>query len=196
MPDGDPRERLPLRFVQGFSQNVPHNRALGIEIVEILPGEAVFRLPYDAKLVGNPDTGVLHGGAITALLDGASGAAVFATLAELVPIATLDLRIDYLRPAEAGRAVMARGDCYKMTRNVAFTRAVAYHDDPSRSDRALGRHVHGLDQGREPPEPVSLTLHRAARPRRSARGDYQAFVDADPVRALPRPLGRRWSATS
>ena len=60
-------------------------------------------MPYDAKLVGNPETGVLHGGAITALLDGASGAAVFAALVDIVPIATLDLRIDYLRPAESGR---------------------------------------------------------------------------------------------
>ena len=73
---------------------------------------------------------MLHGGANTALLDAASGAAVFAALTEWVPIATLDLRIDYLRAAEAGREVTARATCYKTTRNVAFTRAVAYHDDP------------------------------------------------------------------
>jgi uncharacterized protein (TIGR00369 family) len=130
MTDSDERERLKLRLVRAFSLNVPHNRALGIEIVDVARGEVVFRLPYDEKLVGNPDSGVLHGGAITALLDGASGAAVFAALDELVPIATLDLRIDYLRPAEAGRPVTARATCYKMTRNVAFTRAVAYHEDP------------------------------------------------------------------
>lgn len=119
-----------LRLVRAFSANVPHNKALGMKIVEMGNGEAIFELPYDEKLVGNPDTGTLHGGVITALLDGASGAAVFAALTELVPIATLDLRIDYLRPAEARRAVTARATCYKMTRNVAFTRAVAFHDDP------------------------------------------------------------------
>ena len=126
----DERTRLGLRLVRVFSENVPHNRALGMEIVELQPREAVFRLPYDAKLVGNPDTGVLHGGAITTLLDGCSGAAVFTALTTPVPIATLDLRIDYLRPAEAGRAIVAHATCYKLTRNVAFTRAVAYHDDP------------------------------------------------------------------
>lgn len=125
------REQRRLDLVRLFSANVPHDRALGREIIEVTRDAAVFRLPYDPRLVGNPDTGTLHGGAITALLDGASGASVFAALAELVPIATLDLRIDYLRPAEPGRDVMARATCYKLTRNVAFTRAVAYHDDPA-----------------------------------------------------------------
>jgi uncharacterized protein (TIGR00369 family) len=129
MPD-DADSKLRLKLVKGFSAGVPHNRALGLRILEIVPREATFELPYDLKLVGNPDTGVIHGGAITALIDGASGAAVFATLVDIVPIATLDLRIDYLRPAEPGRSVIARATCYKMARNVAFTRAVAYHDDP------------------------------------------------------------------
>src|SRR5512139_1475809 len=105
--DEDERTKLRLKLVKGFSENVPHNRALGIEIVDMQPSQAWFRLPYDEKLVGNPDTGVIHGGAITALLDGASGAAVFAALTTPVPIATLDLRIDYLRPAEAGRVILA-----------------------------------------------------------------------------------------
>lgn len=122
--------QLRLKLVRGFSINVPHNKALGMRVVDMQPGAALFELPYDEKLVGNPDTGVIHGGAITALLDGASGASVFATLVDFVPIATLDLRIDYLRPAEVGKSVMAKATCYKVTKNVAFTRAVAYHDDP------------------------------------------------------------------
>lgn len=122
--------QLRLKLVRGFSINVPHNKALGMRVVDMQPGAALFELPYDEKLVGNPDTGVIHGGAITALLDGASGASVFATLVDFVPIATLDLRIDYLRPAEVGKSVMVKATCYKVTKNVAFTRAVAYHDDP------------------------------------------------------------------
>lgn len=116
-------------FARGFIDAVPHNRALGISIVEMTAERCVFKLPYDEKLVGNIDTGVLHGGPITALLDGASGAAVYVALPAWVPIATLDLRIDYLRQAEPGRDVLAYAHCYKLTKNVAFTRAVAYHDD-------------------------------------------------------------------
>lgn len=111
-----------------FAANVPHNKALGIVIEAIEPDGVVFRLPYHVKLVGNPETGVLHGGAITALLDGCSGAAVFAALPRW-PIATLDLRIDYMSAAEPGRDVLAFATCYKLTRNIGFTRAVAYHDD-------------------------------------------------------------------
>lgn len=126
-PDAAAQRRLAL--VRSFATSVPHNHALGIEILEVRPGEALYRLPYAAHLVGNPETGVLHGGAISTLLDGSSGAAVFAALDKLLPIATLDLRIDYLRPAEVGRAVLARATCYKVGHTVAFTRAVAYHDD-------------------------------------------------------------------
>ncbi len=123
---GDMQERMARAFLGG----VPHNLALGLRVLDVSPTEASFELPYDARLVGNPDTGTLHGGAITALLDACSGAAVFAALPSLVPIATLDLRIDYLRPAEAGKPVIAKATCYKLTRNVAFTRGVAYQDDP------------------------------------------------------------------
>jgi uncharacterized protein (TIGR00369 family) len=116
---------------RAFAERVPHNQALGMTLRSVNRGEAEFELPYSEQLIGNPDTGTLHGGAITALLDACSGVAVFSALSQLVPIATLDLRIDYLRPAEPQHAVIAHATCYKMTRNVAFTRAVAYHTDPA-----------------------------------------------------------------
>lgn len=121
----------PPNVSRNFIDAIPHNRALGMKVRELKRAEAVFELPYDTKLVGNPDTGVLHGGAITALLDACSGASVFAALKAWKPIATLDLRIDYMRPGDPGRDIVCHASCYKLTRNVAFTRAVAYHDDES-----------------------------------------------------------------
>jgi uncharacterized protein (TIGR00369 family) len=131
---GPPRTRedevaLLAQLNRTFHQVVPHNRALGLEMVALEDGGARMRLPYSPDLVGNPETGVLHGGAITSLMDACCGAAVFMKLSMPVPIATLDLRIDYLRPAAAGRAVLARATCYRLTRSVAFVRGVAYHDD-------------------------------------------------------------------
>jgi uncharacterized protein (TIGR00369 family) len=137
-----------LQAARAFLDGVPHNRALGIEPLAIGHGDARFELPYAEKLIGNPDTGVLHGGVITALLDATSGAAVFASLPRMQPIATLDLRIDYLRAAEVGHAVRCHATCYKLTRNVAFTRAVAYHEDEANPiASAVGTFMLGTKQG-------------------------------------------------
>ena len=118
------------RRLEALSRTVPHNKALGIRMLDVTEDDVLLELPYNTQLVGNPDTGTIHGGAITALLDACSGRAVFAALPTPVPIATLDLRIDYLKPAEPGKSVIAKATCYKLTRNVAFTRAVAYQGDP------------------------------------------------------------------
>jgi uncharacterized protein (TIGR00369 family) len=134
----DAAEERKRRLGASFTRASPHNVALGLRIIDVTDTEVVVELPYDAKLVGNPETGTLHGGAITALLDSCSGRAVFAALAEPVPIATLDLRIDYLKPAEPRKSVIATATCYKLTRNVAFTRAVAYQDTP---DNAIAHSV-------------------------------------------------------
>jgi uncharacterized protein (TIGR00369 family) len=114
-------------------RQIPHSRAIGMRTIEAGGGVALMCVPYDPRLVGNPATGVLHGGVITSVLDSASGAAVGSAVGGRGwrPIATLDLRIDYMKPATAGRDVMARAECYKVTRNVAFVRGVAYHDDPA-----------------------------------------------------------------
>ena len=123
----DDKQRLAV--TRAFIDRIPHNHALGLRVVDMSKGEAIFELPYAEKLVGNPDTGVLHGGAISAMIDACSGAAVFAALPEWMPIATLDLRIDYLQAGEPGRSVICKANCYKVTHNVAFTRAVAHHGD-------------------------------------------------------------------
>lgn len=120
---------------EAFTAYVPHNRALGLQVVhaQASPAVAVIRLPWDERFVGNPETGVLHGGVISTLVDATCGAAVFFKLRDPTPIATLDLRLDFLGPARPRRDVFARAECFKTTHNVAFVRAVAYQeseDDP------------------------------------------------------------------
>ena len=116
--------------IGAFLEAVPHIRALGLQIEDAGPDGVVLRLPYQDKLIGDPESGVLAGGAITSLLDTAAGAAVFVSLPEVRPIATLDLRIDYLKPATPGEDVLAKVQCYRLTRWIAFVRGLAYHRDP------------------------------------------------------------------
>ena len=128
----EPEERLSLlrRLSRQFMEFVPHNRALDVQVVRLDAGEAVMSIPYADKLIGNPVTGVVHGGVVTSLMDACCGAAVFMKLEEPLRIATLDLRIDYLKPAKPGADIVARATCYKITRNVAFVRCMASNDDP------------------------------------------------------------------
>ena len=111
---------------------LPHCGAMGIRLISTNEDEAVLMLPYDERLIGDPETGVLGGGAITALLDTCCGTAVISGQKKLNATATLDLRIDYMRPATPGEAIYAHATCYRRTRSVAFVRALAYHDDPDK----------------------------------------------------------------
>ena len=121
---------LPIEQVAERLAKSPQGRALGMELVQAEP-QVVLKVPYRAELVGDPDTGVIAGGVVTTLLDSACGWATALALEEPTSIATLDLRIDYMRPAKPGKDVFATAYCYKLTRSVAFLRAVAYDDDPS-----------------------------------------------------------------
>jgi uncharacterized protein (TIGR00369 family) len=109
---------------------IPHLKALGIRHVEHGKGYAVLELPYADHIIGFPQTGVVAGGAIFTLMDNTCGMAVWTAIEGFVPTATLDLRIDYLKPATPGLSVFGRAECFKVTRKIAFVRGVAYHDSP------------------------------------------------------------------
>ena len=116
-----------------FIEALPHCRALSMVLDDVGDGEAVMSMPYAKNLIGDPATGVIHGGAVSALMDTCGGTAVMAHPVGPSSTATLDLRIDYMRAATPGKSVTAKAVCYHITRSVAFVRAVAHNgnaDDP------------------------------------------------------------------
>ena len=118
-----------VRLARQFISHLPYARALSLEMEEIGDGHAVISMPYDQRLVGDPATGVIHGGAVSGLMDTTGGAAVMSHPSNPGGTATIDLRIDYMRAATPGQRIVAKAEVYHITRNVAFVRAVALDDD-------------------------------------------------------------------
>jgi uncharacterized protein (TIGR00369 family) len=119
-----------LDILPQLAAGAAHTHALGFAY-DSLDGDRVrIRVPWREDLVGDPVTGVLSGGLVTTLLDHVGGLAVWVALGRFETIATMDLRVDYMRAAEAHRDLIAEARCYRLTRSVAFVRAWAFEDSP------------------------------------------------------------------
>ena len=133
-PEGDAATRPgfdPARFFE-LARKVGHGRALGIEYRGAGDDWAELALPWRPELVGVSEGGILASGAIVSLIDTAAGTSVWVKMGRFQPIVTLDLRLDYLRPATEGETVVARCQCYKLTQSIGFVRGVAHGGDPER----------------------------------------------------------------
>jgi uncharacterized protein (TIGR00369 family) len=120
------------RMAQNASMMIagtPQAQALGMRVISIAKARAVVEVDWREDLVGDPETGVIASGVVTTLLDNTCGVAAFAALDAPTSTATLDLRIDYMRPAKKGATIRADAQCYRMTRSVAFVRAFAFDGD-------------------------------------------------------------------
>ncbi len=117
------------RLNQEFVQRTPHMREIGARITAVARGRGSMTLPARDEWLGDPLRAQLHPGALTVLADSTCGLAVGTALSEHAPYATLDLRMDYLRPAGPGHDVSCDAHCFRLTRNVAFVRAEVYQSD-------------------------------------------------------------------
>jgi uncharacterized protein (TIGR00369 family) len=115
-----------------MARTVGHGRALGLTYRNHGPDWVELSLPWDRKLVSIEEHGIMATGAIVSLIDTCSGMSVWTRMGSFRPVVTLDLRLDYLRPAARGEEVIARCECYKLTRKVSFVRGIAHGDDPER----------------------------------------------------------------
>jgi uncharacterized protein (TIGR00369 family) len=122
-PDFDP-----VRFMK-LVASTAHGGLLGIRYANHGGDWAELAIDYRADLVGQSETGVLASGPIIALMDMATSMSIWIRTRKFRPQATLDLRVDYLRPATPGRTVFGRGECYRVTRSVAFIRGQAHDGD-------------------------------------------------------------------
>lgn len=117
----------PERF---FRARLGHGGAIGIDFHAHGDDWAELALPYSTQLIGNRASAVIASGPILSLMDMATSISVWLRADAFIPHATLDLRVDYLRPATPGKTVIGRGECYRITRSIAFVRGQAHDGDP------------------------------------------------------------------
>ncbi len=117
-----------LQQARRFISALPHCQIIGLSVTAIDTQGVTLTLPYSPAIIGNPQTGVVHGGAVTTLMDTTCGIATLCVLPQFEVCPTLDLRIDYIHPAQAYKAIHGYAECYRVTRDVIFTRGFAYQD--------------------------------------------------------------------
>lgn len=127
MNDSNPYLGRAQRFVGALR----HCQVLGMHVIEADSSGLTIELPYSEQHVGNPSTGVIHGGVLTTLMDTASGTMVINALPEFELCPTLDLRVDYIRAAEPKKSIFAFAEAYRVSRNVVFTRCTVHQGDLS-----------------------------------------------------------------
>ena len=107
-----------------------HSGWLNMQFRGIGDDWAELELPWREDLVGEADRPVLASGPIISLMDMASGLAIWTRMKAFQAIATLDLRVDYQRPAKERHNVIGRAECYRLTKSAAFVRGIAHDGDP------------------------------------------------------------------
>tara|TARA_B110000114_G_scaffold85936_1_gene90780 strand:- start:578 stop:1096 length:519 start_codon:yes stop_codon:yes gene_type:complete len=106
-----------------------HGAALGFDLRVVERGEVSMTFPYNEAVIGNPVTGVVHGGVIVSLLDTCCGCAAITSMLRPTVTPTMDLRLDYMHPAEPGQPIYLSAKVYRNSSNVIFCRGSAWQDD-------------------------------------------------------------------
>lgn len=114
------------KFVLGSG----HSGWLGLQYRDHGDDWAELELPWREDLIGESESHVLASGPIISLLDMASGLSIWTKMQNFQAVATLDLRVDYQRPARERHNVIARVECYRLTKSAAFVRGIAHDGEP------------------------------------------------------------------
>jgi len=125
----------------------PHAKKLNLKLVSAGEQSVTLILPYSKEIVGDSVNNYIHGGAVSTAIDTACGAAIFQLQNNLRALATLDLRIDHIRPAAPGEDISIFAECYHLTHTIAFVRATAFTDDIDKpTATALGSFIRSNKQ--------------------------------------------------
>jgi len=126
-----------------MEEQIPFNVHLGLKISELESGRITMEIPFAPHLVGDSDRPALHGGVISMLADTAGGAAVFTKVDPGSRLSTVDLRVDYLRPARL-EALCATAEVIRLGNRVGVAQVRVFQGSLHVAD---GRAVYNIRRG-------------------------------------------------
>ena len=120
---------------------------MALDIQKVSAEGVLVRMPFNPDFCVDRDQTLLHGGILTALLDSVFGLANFVAIEGVSTMATLDLRVDYLRPAHSRADIFVRAHCYHQTRHIAFNSGSIWFDGHEDAEIARGTASFALTRG-------------------------------------------------
>lgn len=108
--------------LHAMEHSVPFNRLLGLRGESVSPGRCVMVQPVRPELVGDVRRPALHGGVISSLIDTAGGVAAWSALLPGESVSTVDLRVDYLEPADLSAPLRAEAELVRKGNRVCHVR--------------------------------------------------------------------------
>lgn len=137
------KNRIDLELVRTFMAAVPFNALLQIQVDELSDGYCLMSVPFREELIGDPFRRALHGGVLSAVIDTCGGAALWTRIDEGDVLATVDLRVDYLRPGQP-RDFFVEGRVLRLGNRVGVADMVAYHRGNEAEPIASGKGVYNV----------------------------------------------------
>jgi uncharacterized protein (TIGR00369 family) len=127
---------------------IPFNAFLGVRVRDVGKGFVVMEIPFRDVLVGDPMRPALHGGVLSALADTCGGAAVWVDVEDTrARVSTIDLRIDYLRPARL-ETLVAEAKVVRLGNRVGVADVRIYNAPTPDLTVATGKGVYNISIGK------------------------------------------------
>jgi len=137
------KQRMCQKLARLFERVVPFVGYLGMRFVSLEAGTVRMVVPFRPELIGNPELPALHGGVVASLLDTCGGAAVWSQIGPYDRVSTVDLRVDYLRPARA-EDLVGTGRVIRLGNRVGFVELRAFHPGAEEEPVAAGTGVYNI----------------------------------------------------
>jgi uncharacterized protein (TIGR00369 family) len=142
-------EKIKNIFIDALENHIPMAKYVGVKVLDIDHGYIKLLFPYREEFIGDPRSKRLHGGYLATALDSAGGAAAMTYMTSYEDdVATIDMRIDYIRPGKA-KDIIAVGKVISQRRRSIVSEMFCYHPDEPERSIALGRGVFSIKRKKD-----------------------------------------------